>query len=110
MRVVIKEPLKKPYVKEIEDELKAYRSIVGGYIECIYPFADIPIIMICDEEGKLKGYPPNFQIESEFLGYDLIVGTVIFLRSDREEFAPIQDKDIKFIDNYMKDHMVYGEM
>ena len=106
MRVVIKEPLKKPYVKEIEDKLKVYRSIVGGYIECIYPFADIPIMMICDEEGKLKGYPPNFQIESEFLGFDLIVGTVIFLRSDREEFAPIQDEDIEYINAYMDKYMI----
>jgi hypothetical protein len=33
IKILIKEPYKKPYIKEVQDELKAFKSIVGGYIE-----------------------------------------------------------------------------
>ena len=32
IKVLVKEPYKSPYVKEIEDKLKNLQEIVGGYI------------------------------------------------------------------------------
>ena len=37
MRVLIVEPERKPEVKEIDGSLKTMQSIVGGYIQAIYP-------------------------------------------------------------------------
>ena len=47
--VVLAEPGKKAKVTEIEN----LQKIVGGYIECVYPFGD-NVGIICNEEGKLE--------------------------------------------------------
>lgn len=36
MRILVFEPLKEPYVKDIEDDIHAMQEIVGGSIEPIY--------------------------------------------------------------------------
>lgn len=47
MRILVFEPLKEPYVKDIEDDIHAMQEIVGGSIEPIYfepkttPFAGV---------------------------------------------------------------------
>ena len=38
-------------------QLEELSSIVGGYIEVLY--LDGKEMLVCDEEGKLKGYPLN---------------------------------------------------
>lgn len=53
MKILICEPVKHPYVKDIEHTLENLQKEVGGYIEVIYPYAD-PIAIVCDEEAKLK--------------------------------------------------------
>ena len=52
--VLIVEPGKKPYVKEIDSGLESLQHEVGGYIEAIYPYED-PVALVCNEEGKLEG-------------------------------------------------------
>lgn len=85
MRVIIKEVGKKPRVKEIENDLTTIQELVGGYIEVVRVTPDI--LMICNEEGKLQGLPPNFST-----GRDVIVGTVVFVSYDGvEDFAGLSD-------------------
>ena len=36
MRILVFEPLKEPYVKDIEDDIHAMQEVVGGSIEPIY--------------------------------------------------------------------------
>lgn len=36
MRILVFEPLKEPYVRDIEDDIHAMQEIVGGSIEPIY--------------------------------------------------------------------------
>ena len=36
MRILVFEPLKEPYVKDIEDDIQAMQEVVGGSIEPIY--------------------------------------------------------------------------
>ena len=57
--VLIVEPGKEPYVKEIASGLE-----VGGYIEAIYPYED-PVALVCNEEGKLEGLPLNRALRDE---------------------------------------------
>lgn len=57
--------------------LEAFQKSVGGYIEC----AGLKdgAVLICDDEGKLKGLRPNRR-----LGGDLIVGTFLIAGVDAE--------------------------
>lgn len=54
MKVLVVEPMKKPYTKEIDGSLKSMQELVGGTIEVVYPFDD-PVALICNDEGKLMG-------------------------------------------------------
>lgn len=80
--VVIKEPGKEAYSKEIEDDLEVYHKILGGYLEAVG--FDKRQVLLCDEEGKLKGYEPNLLVPG-----DIIVGTVIVVGTRGEEFRSL---------------------
>ena len=91
MRVIIKEVGKAPVVKDIENTLDALKSLVGGYIEVVT--LDDNILLICNEEGKMQGLPPNFS-----MGYDVIVGTAVFVSFDgKEDFTDLNDWQIEYI-------------
>ena len=45
--VLVVEPEKKPYVKEISPGLSSLQNEVGGYIEAVYPYEE-PVAIICD--------------------------------------------------------------
>ena len=62
--VLMVEPEKKPYVKEIDPGLSSLQHEVGGYIQAVYPFAE-PVAIICDEEAKLSGKPLNRALRDE---------------------------------------------
>jgi len=94
MKVLIKEPNKKSRVEEIENELQPIQEIVGGYIETVT--LSEKLVMILNEEGKLQGLEPNFQ-----LGKDVIVGTVIFAGIGGEDFTSITDQDLEELQNQL---------
>ena len=88
MRAIIKEVGKEPRVEVIENELPTLQKLVGGHIEVVRVTPDV--LMICNEEGKLKGLPPNFST-----GQDVIVGTVVFVAFDgTEDFAGLSDYQV----------------
>ena len=62
--VLIVEPGKEPYVKEIASGLESLQHEVGGYIEAIYPYED-PAALVCNEEGKLESLPLNRALRDE---------------------------------------------
>ena len=62
--VLIVEPGKEPYVKEIDSGLESLQHEVGGYIEAIYPYED-PVALVCNEEDKLEGLPLNRALRDE---------------------------------------------
>ena len=49
---------------EIEDSLEAMQKIVGGDIEEYMPFED-EVAIICNDESKLNGMPPNRAVYAE---------------------------------------------
>ena len=49
---------------EIDDTLEAMQAVVGGNIEEYMPFED-EVAIVCHEEGKLIGLPPNRAIYAE---------------------------------------------
>lgn len=99
MKVLIVEPLKKPYAKKITNSLSSMQEIVGGLIQAIYPFEDDPeIALICNDEGKLLGLPLNRALrDEEGKIYDIVSGTFLLCSAppDRGNFAGLSDEQIK---------------
>ena len=62
--VLLVEPNKYPKMIEIDDTLEAMQAVVGGDIEEYMPFED-EVAIICNEEGKLIGLPPNRAVYAE---------------------------------------------
>ena len=57
MRILVVEPTKDPYVKEIDGSLTSMQAIVGGFIQAVEPFEDPNVLLLCNEEAKLLGLP-----------------------------------------------------
>lgn len=75
--VVVVEPKKRPYKKIINNDLEAFKSIVGGWLEHISigeRSNGSRIGIYLNEEGKLIGLEPNRAIIGK-KGGDMIVGT-----------------------------------
>ena len=72
----------------VENTLEALQAMVGGYIEPVsLPGSQAgDIVVICDEEGRIKGKPINCLIQGvDFCGDILICG------AGDEEFADVPD-------------------
>lgn len=67
----------------IKNELEEFQRLVGGYIETVTIHgATKDIVVICDEEGRLKGYEPNCTIAGVSF-----VGSIVVCGVDGEEFT-----------------------
>lgn len=80
--VIIKEPGRVPRHVNISNTLENLQKTVGGYIETVTLRSDL--VVICDEEGRIKGKPHCCNIG----GVDFC-GTVILAGVDGDEFADI---------------------
>ena len=91
MRVLIKEVGKAPRIADIENTLESLKALVGGYIEVVT--MEDNILLVCNEEGKMQGLPPNFST-----GRDVIVGTAVFVSYDgREDFTGLDDWQLEYL-------------
>ena len=99
MRVLIKRPDEQfGHICNISDRLENLQKTVGGYIETVTIAKTTdgkPIILVCNEEGKLQGLKHNIFLNSEDrLGVhysEQIVGTFFLCSSDGEEFTDLPD-------------------
>lgn len=80
--VFIKEPFKAPRHVNISPSLENLQKTVGGNIEVVRLSADM--VMLCDEEGKLKNTKYNFKLFG-----DHIFGPVIFAGISGEKFSDV---------------------
>ena len=97
MQVIVVEPKKKPEVREIGDSLESMQKIVGGLIEAVYPF-DEPVVLICNEEGKLLNLPLNRVLRDEAGEiHDIISGTFFLCAAppNSDCFAGLTDQQVK---------------
>lgn len=95
LTVLVVEPEKKPYVKEIDSGLASLQKEVDGYIQSIYPFGE-PVAIICDEEAKLKGSPLNRALRDDRGHiYDVIAGTFLVVGLGAENFTSLNEDQVK---------------
>ena len=89
IKVIIKRPGDKVgNVKHINLTLENLQGIVGGPIETVTVRTDPTVVMILNEEGKLRGLKPNF-MKGSLLYHDIIVGTVIVCGAGEEDFTDL---------------------
>lgn len=92
MTVLVVEPGKYPYRKEIPATLDAMQALVGGLIEVVYPWEDSPAVLICNEEGKLDNLPRNRYLLSI---NDIIHGTFFVCDGSDEDFQTLNDEEMR---------------
>ena len=97
MRVLIVEPERRPEVKEIDGSLKTMQSIVGGYIQAIYPFDD-SVALVVNDEGKLMNLPANRGLrDKNGQIYDIVCGTFFLCGAsvDCDQFISLTPEQIE---------------
>lgn len=94
IKVLYIAPLEAPRVIEIENNLETFQSLVGGYIQTMYPWED-EVAIICDDEGKVKHSPCNRALEDESGEvYDIIAGNFVIVGLTEEGFGNLSDEHI----------------
>ena len=89
MTVLVVEPRKEPYLKEIDPGLHSLQAEVGGDIAASYPFSD-PVGLVCNDEGKLIGLELNRGLRDEAGNlYDIMAGTFLVVGLGEESFASL---------------------
>lgn len=102
IKVLVVEPEKAPYIKEIDDTLSGFQAEVGGDIQAIYPFED-PVALVCNEEGKLSGLPLNRAMRDQKGNiWDIIAGTFLIVGIGEDKFASLTDEQIRIYQQKFK--------
>lgn len=92
MRVLMVEPGKKAYVKEIGTTLNdMYAALDCDCIQAVYPYDDL-VAIVCDDEDKLKQSKPNRVIrDSEGRVADIICGKFFISDCSTQNFRSLPD-------------------
>lgn len=111
MKILVVEPLKVPYEKEIDGSLESMQAVVGGLIQAIYPFDDPELALVCNDEGKIFGFPYNRTLRDENGRiYDVIAGTFFLCRApaDSESFEGLTEGQVRFcIDRFKQPELFF---
>lgn len=91
MRILYKQPGEDPRSMVIPNELKVMQQLVGGHIETLR-ISDNEILVM-NEEGKLLGLEAIV---------DTIVGPVLVVGEDGEDFASLPDDEAAEISRIMR--------
>lgn len=87
--VLVVEPGKEPYAKEIDSGLESLQHEVGGYIQAVYPFEE-PVAIVCNEEAKLEGLPLNRALRDDDGDiYDIVAGTFMVVGLTDDSFGSL---------------------
>ena len=89
LKVLLVEPMKTPKEVEIPDSLKELQNAVGGYIEVLNAFDD-PVVIVCNEEGKINGLELNrgiYDDQGELA--EVIAGTFLILGNGEDGFTSL---------------------
>lgn len=87
--VLLVEPMKPPKEVQIADTLEAMQGAVGGLIEP-FNFTDDPVVIVCNEEGKLTGLPLNRAIydeQGEMI--EIMAGSFLIMGDGEENFESL---------------------
>ena len=93
--VLVVEPEKKPYIKEIDNTLESLQREVGGDIQAVYPW-EAPCGLVCCETAKFEGMPLNRALRDENGEvYDIIAGTFLIVGLTENDFGSLSEEYIQ---------------
>ena len=104
LRILIVEPRKPPREATIDNNLESMQSIVGGLIQAVYPFSE-PVALVCNDEGKFLGLPPNRALRDDRgNAYDIICGTFFVCAAPpgSSKFKSLSDEQIVYYKQYFQ--------
>lgn len=104
IKVLVVEPMKEPYEKEIENDYKAMQGIVNGCIEFV-ALPDGECHLYCNEEGRLEGLAGNRKMDNE----NIICGTFFICADNGEgDDASLSDKQMDYYKERFKQPEQYA--
>ena len=103
IKVLMVEPGKLAYEREIGTELKDLQAVVGGFIEPYYPFEE-EVCIVCNDEGKFNGMFANRAIyDKEGKMIDIIFGPFFICDCSSEEFKSLSEEQMnKYKEMYLQ--------
>ena len=102
MTVLVVEPMKEPYLKEIDPGLHSLQAEVGGDIAATYPFSD-PVGLVCNDEGKLIGLELNRGLRDEHGEiYDIMAGTFLVVGLSEDSFTSLTPEQVQKYTEHFK--------
>ena len=102
MTVLVVEPMKEPYVKEIDPGFHSLQAEVGGDIATAYPFSD-PVGLVCNDEGKLIGLELNRGLRDEHGEiYDVMAGTFLVVGLSEDSFTSLTPEQVQKYTEHFK--------
>ena len=106
MTVLVVQPGKAPFAKEIDTGLESLQHEVWGDIQAVYPFDD-PVALICNEEGKMEGLALNRALRDDKGEiYDIVAGTFLVVGLTDDSFGSLTPELIeKFTDHFKTPEM-----
>lgn len=108
MKVLVVEPMKAPYEREISGSLASMQEVVGGDIEATYPFTD-PVGLVCNSEGKFLGLPPNRLLyDDNGVPYDMVCGTFFLAGLGSENFVSLTPEQSQKYQRHFGRHMIFA--
>lgn len=108
--VLVLEPMKKPYVKEIEHTLENLQNEVGGSIEAVYPFED-KVAIICNDEHKFNGMPMNRCLrDQDGEIYDILGGNLLVVGLTEYDFGSLTQEQVEKFSNYFQTPEMFVKM
>ena len=88
--VLLVKPNEHPRNVSIGAELEDLQQAVGGSIGASYPFADDPVAIVYNDDGKLMGLPLNRALwDEDGLMYDVVAGTFLVVGLGEEDFVSL---------------------
>lgn len=89
IEVLLVKPGKKAEIISMGCDLKSMQQTVEGYIQSLY-FTHDPVVIVCNDEGKLNGLPLNRAIfDEKGKMTDIIAGTFFVCGINEDNFASL---------------------
>ncbi len=92
LRVMVIEPGREPEERILKGDLESMQEVVGGPIETTRNWNLPGLVLVVNEEGKIKDLPINRGTHC-----DIIYGTFFVCRLGSDDFKSLYDKDIERI-------------
>ncbi len=91
MKILVCEPGKHPYVKDIEPGLENLQHEVDGLIQALYPFSE-EVAVVCNEEGLFRNDLAWNRVVDK---YGPIKGTFFLCGLGYDDFIGLTDEQIE---------------